>query len=45
MCDGISNLPRWLNVVTRDELVISIEELNTTFLECALRQEQTLDSR
>jgi hypothetical protein len=36
--DSVCDLLYWLDVVTRDELVICIEELNTGFLKCSLGQ-------
>ena len=42
---SVRDLLHCLNVVTRDKLVVSIEEFNTGFLESTLRQQQTLDPR
>lgn len=42
---SVSNLLHRFDVVARDELVVSIEELNSTFLEGTLGEQETLDTR
>jgi hypothetical protein len=41
---SIGDLLHRFNVVTRDELVVGVEELNSCFLERALGEEESLDS-
>jgi len=42
--NSICNLLDWFDVVTGDELVIGIEKLNASLLECSLSQQKTLDA-
>jgi hypothetical protein len=42
---SIRNLLDGLNIIARNELVIRVEELQTSLLKCPLCQEQTLDTR
>lgn len=40
----VGDLLHWLDIVARDQLVVGVEELNPRFLECTLREQETLDS-
>jgi hypothetical protein len=41
---GIRNLLDWLNVITGNELVVSVKKLDTRFLKRPLGQQQSFDA-
>lgn len=39
----VRNLLHWFDIITRDKLIISVKELDTTFFESTLSKQQAFD--